>query len=71
MLYFGGGEGEGIIKNNQLGWVAKPANYHDLNEVISTIKKEGLSIDFRKDIQRCAIDNFNFDNQLDLIKDRL
>ena len=71
MLFFGGGEGETLIEKHNLGWVAESSNYNDLNKVISNLKKEDLLIDYRKDIQQCAMDNFNFDSQLDLIKDRL
>ncbi len=71
MLYFGGGEGETIIEKQNLGWVAESGNYNDLNKVISKIKKEDLSISYRKNIQQCAIDSFNFNGQLDLIKDKL
>ena len=34
MLYFGGGEGETIIKTHELGWVAEAGNYEDLNTII-------------------------------------
>ncbi|MEZ4801591.1 MAG: glycosyltransferase family 4 protein [Gelidibacter sp.] len=69
MLYFGGGEGETIIKTHQLGWVAKAGNYEDLNQVISTIEKSDLSNEKRKQIQQVANTHFNFENQLNsLIK---
>ena len=68
MLYFGGGEGESIIEKNKLGWVAESGNYNDLNRIVSTIKKEDLTIGFRRNIQQCAIDVFNFNSQLDKIK---
>ena len=71
MLYFGGGEGETLIEKNNLGWIAESGNYDNLNKVISTIKKEVISIDYRKNIQQCAIDNFNFDRQLDLLNEKL
>ncbi len=71
MLYFGGGEGETIITKNNLGWVAESGNYNDLNNIISTIKKKDLSINYRKEIQQCAIDNFDFNTQLDVLNERL
>lgn len=71
MLYFGGGEGEDIIKKYNLGWVTEAGNYFDLNEILSTIKKEDLTSDFKKDIQQSAIDSFDFNSQLDLINSRL
>lgn len=71
MIYFGGGEGETVIQKNNLGWVAKPGDYNDLNQVISIIKKEDLSFDYRKTIQQCAIDNFNFKKQLDSLQTKI
>jgi len=46
ILYFGGGEGERIVEENQLGWVAQVGNYEDLNakiQLISKLQKEELS----------------------------
>lgn len=37
ILYFGGGEGETIVKENSLGWVAEVKNYNDLNEKLKCI----------------------------------
>lgn len=39
ILYFGGGEGETIVKENNLGWVAKVEDYTELNSAIKTISK--------------------------------
>ena len=47
ILYFGGGEGETIVNENNMGWVASVGNYDDLNEklkVISTVKKSELNV---------------------------
>lgn len=71
MLYFGGGEGESIIKKNQLGWVAKVGNYEDLNKVIAGIKKSELDINLRKHIKQSAIENFDFTKQLNLLVAKL
>ncbi|WP_298237180.1 glycosyltransferase family 4 protein [uncultured Algibacter sp.] len=65
MLYFGGGEGEKIIKNHHLGWVAKAGSYNDLNKVISEIKKVEIGYKSKLKIQSKAIENFNFINQLE------
>ena len=67
MLYFGGGEGEEIIKINNLGWIANSGDYNDLNRVISNINTESLSIERKQNIQNTAIQNFDFNNQLEML----
>jgi glycosyltransferase involved in cell wall biosynthesis len=37
VLYFGGGEGETIVTENKLGWVAKVGDFNDLNKKIVEI----------------------------------
>jgi glycosyltransferase involved in cell wall biosynthesis len=64
MLYFGGGEGETLIKKHELGWVAKAGNYAHLNTVISTIQKEQITGQMRTEIQETARIHFDFDKQL-------
>lgn len=65
LLYFGGGEGENIILKHKLGWTAAAGNYEKLNKVISQIKKEDLSSEFREKIMKEANSEFNFDHQLE------
>jgi len=67
MIYFGGGEGEKIIKSNDLGWVANAGDYSELNKVISTITKADLSIEYKNQIRQKADENFNFKKQLDVL----
>ena len=64
MLYFGGGEGETIIKKHGLGWVAEASNYEDLNTVISKLDTSKLQSKNRIRIQETAFENFGFSNQL-------
>jgi glycosyltransferase involved in cell wall biosynthesis len=64
LLYFGGGEGEKIIHNYKLGWVADVGNYENLNSIIETIKSNGLEIQQKKDIQVRANKAFSFEGQL-------
>lgn len=70
VLYFGGGEGETIVEENNLGWVAEVGNYEDLNnkiQLISTIEKEELNI-MKKRIFTTSQSVFNLDIQIkDLI----
>lgn len=64
MVYFGGGEGETVIKNYNLGWVAESSNYKDLNSVLNKIKKEDLTITSKTIIQKTALQCFDFKKQL-------
>ena len=64
MLYFGGGEGEGIITTNALGWVASAGDYRHLNKVIVEIDVSKLSEVHQRQIQQRAISNFDFNEQL-------
>ena len=69
ILYFGGGEGETIVNNNNLGWVASVGNYADLNEklkIISEGKKSELDI-IKKQIFKVAQKEFNLDNQMKIL----
>ena len=71
MLYFGGGEGEGIIEKHGLGWVAKSGDYEELNKVIFNIKPQDISNTLSKHIKNTALENFNFDMQLKGLKNIL
>lgn len=64
ILYFGGGEGETIIKDNKLGWVVEAGNYKHLNLVISQLKKQELTLGLKQQIREIAINTFDFNNQL-------
>lgn len=71
ILYFGGGEGETIVFENQMGWVANVGNYEELNskiKEISNLSKNELDL-LKKNIFEKAQINFNLDNQIEgLIK---
>jgi glycosyltransferase involved in cell wall biosynthesis len=71
MLYFGGGEGEDLIKHYQLGWVAKPTDYDDLNRIITEIKVSDLNFNYKNKIQQTAINNFDFNEQLRLLVQKI
>lgn len=64
ILYFGGGEGETIIKDNKLGWVVEAGNYKHLNAVISQLKKQNLTLELKQQIRKIAINTFDFSTQL-------
>lgn len=63
-IYFGGGEGEVLVKNHHLGWVADAGNYEDLNTVLSSIIKSDLNSSMRSQIRQTAKENFDFEKQL-------
>lgn len=64
MLYFGGGEGETIIKEYDLGWIAEVGNYNHLNSTIRLMDLSSNGIERKREIQDKAFENFNFDKQL-------
>jgi glycosyltransferase involved in cell wall biosynthesis len=69
ILYFGGGEGETIVEENNMGWVASVEDYNDLNEKLKTISKLTKSeIDsMKKRIFEDAKEVFNLDNQMNYL----
>lgn len=69
MLYFGGGEGETIIKIHELGWVAEAGNYEELNKKITLINHQMLSEAVRQKIIEKGKTEFNFKSQLERLKD--
>lgn len=72
ILYFGGGEGETIVEENRLGWVASVENFSELNQLlktISTIKKEDFDV-LKNQIFKQSQDHFDLENQMkNLIKE--
>jgi glycosyltransferase involved in cell wall biosynthesis len=64
ILYFGGGEGEDVVKNNTLGWIANAADYEDLNRVIASIAISEITLDFKQKIKETATTTFNLEGQL-------
>lgn len=67
LLYFGGGEGETIVEENKLGWVAKAGNYEDLNRVLLSIKKRDVTTQLKSKIQETARVQFDFNHQLNTL----
>jgi len=74
ILYFGGGEGETIVEENDLGWVAKVGDYDDLNKKIieiSKLTKSELDI-MKKEIFNNCQSEFNLENQMkNLVKEEV
>lgn len=71
MLYFGGGEGEDVIRTHELGWVVEPSNFKALNMTLASISCEDFSLKRRLQIQKNALENFDFETQLGLLADRI
>ncbi|PTM09199.1 MAG: glycosyltransferase WbuB [Bacteroidetes bacterium] len=67
ILYFGGGEGELLVKENKLGWVAEAGNYENLNLIVSKINKSEITIDYKQLLKNNACEKFNFNRQLDKV----
>ena len=72
ILYFGGGEGETIVEENRIGWVASVEDFSELNQLlktISTIKKEDFDV-LKNQIFKQSQDHFDLENQMkNLIKE--
>ncbi len=66
LLYFGGGEGETIVEDNNLGWIAEVGNFESLNSSLIEISKTGKSeIQMMKmHVFDCAENTFNLDFQI-------
>ena len=71
ILYFGGGEGENIVKKYNLGWIAKAGNYDSLNKVLDRIQTNRFNSGQRQQIRETANKNFDLDFQLDKLTERL
>ncbi len=71
ILYFGGGEGEAIVRQNNLGWVAEVGDFKSLNSVLVEISKTGKDEIqmMKKQVFDYAEENFDLDSQIgELIK---
>lgn len=66
ILYFGGGEGETIVLENNMGWVASVENYTDLNSQLQLISKMSKSelFEMKKKIFDESKKLFNLDDQM-------
>lgn len=66
ILYFGGGEGEKIVEENDLGWVAEVGDFNSLNSALNKISKEGKERvqTMKKQVFDYAENNFNLDIQI-------
>lgn len=67
ILYFGGGEGEVVVKENKLGWVAAAGSYEDLNQIISKINKSEIAFYYKQLLKNNTCEKFSFNSQLDKV----
>ncbi len=66
ILYFGGGEGETIVRENKLGWVANVGDFSDFNQqlqVISNVSRKEME-DLKKMVFSTAEAQFNLNEQM-------
>jgi glycosyltransferase involved in cell wall biosynthesis len=71
MIYFGGGEGEGIVSDHALGWVVNPQDYKQLNATIQEEVKPNLFKFNKSSIRAISLKHFNYDTQLQELKKEL
>lgn len=66
ILYFGGGEGETIVAENNLGWIANVGDFESLNATLIQISKTGKESiqNKKKEIFDAADYRFNLDFQI-------
>jgi glycosyltransferase involved in cell wall biosynthesis len=66
ILYFGGGEGENIVLENKMGWVAEVGNYDELNSQIALISKINKSEinEMKNTVAKQSKIAFNLDTQM-------
>jgi glycosyltransferase involved in cell wall biosynthesis len=66
ILYFGGGEGESIVEENNLGWVVPVEDFEGLNAALKQISETGKDKiqSMKKTIFLHAQRNFNLDEQM-------
>ena len=71
IIYFGGGEGENIIKKYNLGWIAKAGDYNSLNMMISAIDPSEINSETREKIKEIAFNSFDLNKQIDMLIDKI
>ena len=64
ILYFGGGEGEDLVKNHNLGWVASPGDYKALNYIINSINQDDIGSEKKQHLMAISEKYFDFNSQL-------
>jgi glycosyltransferase involved in cell wall biosynthesis len=67
IIFSGSGEGARFIEHHGIGWVTGPRNYQGLSELAKNLTKmtDADYFAFRSRIRSIALENFDFDDQLD------
>lgn len=74
VLYFGGGEGETIVNEKKLGWVAPVGDFKKLNSVLTEISTTGKTNiqQMKKEVYSTAQKEFNLEVQIQqLIQEKI
>jgi glycosyltransferase involved in cell wall biosynthesis len=72
ILYCGGGEGENVVRANNLGWIAQVGNYESLNSTLIEISNTGKSEiqRMKRTVFESAEHQFNLDFQIKELIDK-
>lgn len=70
IIYFAGGEGEAVIKQNNLGYVIEPGNFPALNQLIKKLDLNEI-YQLKQHLKETATANFNIEIQLDELSKKL
>ena len=62
---------ETIIKNDELGWIAKAGDYDNLNTVIKNICVSEINLELKNRIKENALKKYNLNTQLDMLINRI
>lgn len=71
ILYFAGGEGGTIVKNNQLGWEIKVNSNKSLQQFINSFGEGKITTFSKKEVQEISYSNFDFNSQFQLLSSRI
>lgn len=66
VLYFGGGEGETLVKENKLGWVAPVGDFKKFNWILNEISTTGKHTiqQMKKEVYKTAQKEFDLEQQI-------
>jgi len=71
LLYFAGGEGEIIVRDFNLGWVISVNNLEEFQVFINSLTRDKLLNFSIKEVQKSAVENFNFKIQFEELIDEI